>query len=288
MPQPAKPISRYKHLLGDYTDSYDILNPAPGMTIWHMADAATASVDTDFKNTYNTQLIGGVPEPRIVRLWDFSGNGYHASTQSVSTNAGMKYNLSQFGSKPGLNFQSATSNGLRIQNYTNHQNGKHTTFWVFKMGTGAGPSPFPTLYKPGTAEINYPGGPTVSTDLDVALRASGGTVNMDHSGSWANTSVWSGIATGTNCIGWARCLKIIPFAFPGYLETPIAEAYVNGATASSSFPDTTSSTADSYGESPFNAGSSMFAEFLHYDFDLSDQQVYKTLLYLKNKWGISF
>jgi len=249
----------------------DTTQPAPGMIIWHKADAATASNDESGKNTMKN--IGSIRY--ITRLWDFSGNNFHGVTSS--TDIGLFYSATQSqNGKPGL-ISSASFPGLRM-NYATASS-LHTTFTVAttKTNTSSGNMFIPVLEQGGSwddrnVEFNMS---RDSSDITKSV------MGISPNGSYGIIFTRSGLTAGNTFMGKAICKKLST----SYLDPGEFEVSVSGMPTDGSFTDTVTEFSR-YGLS--DGPNHSFNEFIHYNRVLTEVEILQTEEYLKSKWGMTF
>lgn len=251
----------------------DITKPASGMLIWHKADAATASSDENGKNTFKTFGVN-----YITRLWDFSGNNYHAVTASntFGNNNGLRYmpTKSENG-KIGL-ISTSSFNGLVI-NYATSSS-LHTTYTVVTPTAAPGSVFMPVLQQGGSwsdRNVEF----SINRDVSDATKAS---ISIGPNGSFGTIFTRGGLTASKTYMGKSVCSRLST----SFLDGGTYQVSVSGMPTTGSFADTVTDTSK-YGTN-INFPDTGFHEFIHYNRLLTDVEREQTEGYLKAKWGMIF
>jgi len=266
-------ISTYK---GDRIISklIDTSQPAPGMVIWHKADAATASTDENDKNT----IITAGSQQYIRRMWDFSGNGFHGVTSSSPSATGYLYSptKSQNG-KPGL-IRTSIYTGLSMTYATSSS--LHTTFTVVttKSSTTSGSTFIPVLNQGGSfsdRNVEF----SIFRDSSDTSKS---VIGISPNGSFGTIYTRDGLTASNTFMAKAICKKLsTSFLDPGEFEVSVSGMSTNG-----SFGDTVTDPSRYGGDTA--TGDHAFHEFIHYNRVLTEAEMIQTEGYLKEKWGMTF
>lgn len=268
------------------TITYD--SPASGMSMWHKVDADSATTDTDGKNTLNGFTMS--------RLWDFSGNGYHAQKDHPTEldAPGMYYLSSKTtNSKPAITSTAALYR-LYIPNWDTNGNSltasKHTTFSIIttKSTTESGVLQLPRIMKGGVRTNSAPNWNDQSVGFFVyrdTTDTSKSMIDMLPNGYAGSVFTRDGLTGSTTYLAISRCIA----TSSSFLSLGSYSVSVSGMNYNSGRSDDSDNLPSFYGTVPsVPTPSHGFSEFIHYDYLLSDAEFTQTVNYLKNKYNLTF